>query len=334
MHSARQAMSRRKPNTKRLIDRTPPSGTASRSREGTIVAHYGVAVDVRLDDGQRQSVRVKRRSGHVVGDRVRVTGERLKRLARQSLLRRRDARGGIHVVAANLQVLGIVVAPLPPTPGGFVERAIVAARAADITPFLVINKSDLAGHPQLVNELGADYPRAILRTFPISAITGDGMDALRQFFSEGFRGAFVGSTGVGKSSLLNTLCPDIDLEVGDLNPQSGLGRHTTSASTLHTIPGGGELIDTPGFRDFGLIDITSRELATHFPGFEKALETPCRFRDCHHDTEPDCSVREAVLDGSVTEARYDTYCRLLSEVRDAEDAARRRGRPLPPRPLV
>lgn len=110
--------------------------------DGLIVSHYGVAVEVLFDSGERRVVRVKRNSGHVVGDRVRVTAEVLERLPRDTELRRRDARGGIHLVAANLDVLGIVLAPQ--SPPGFVDRAIVAARAAGLTPFLVFNKCDLA----------------------------------------------------------------------------------------------------------------------------------------------------------------------------------------------
>ena len=169
---------------------------------GLIVAHHGISVEVLFDNGQRRMVRVKRNSGHVVGDNVVVTGEVLKRLPRRTELQRRDARGGVHLVGANLDVLGIVVAPL--SPGGFIDRAIVAAQSAQLQPFLVVNKCDLDGTAELLEELKRVYGDSV-QIFPISAAERSGLAPLEEFLSEGHRGAFVGTTGVGKSSLLNAL---------------------------------------------------------------------------------------------------------------------------------
>jgi len=299
----------------------PDPSSATLAREGMIIAHRGVAVDVVWDDGQRGVVRVKRRSGHVVGDRVKVAGEVLEQLPRQTELRRRDAHGGIHLVGANLDVLGVVVAPMP-LPPGFIDRAIVSARAADLQPFIIINKCDLAASAELVRSLSATYTGAV-PVFSVSAATGSGLSPLREFL-KGHRGAFVGTTGVGKSSLLNALCPEIDLKVGEINVEKDRGRHTTTVSTLHSLSTGGELIDTPGFQDFGLVDISAQELAVYFPGFEKTGEHSCRFRDCRHRTEPGCAVVGLVAKGEVQAERYETYLEILNEVEAGEAESRRR----------
>jgi ribosome biogenesis GTPase len=286
---------------------------------GLIVAHHGISVEVLFDNGQRRMVRVKRNSGHVVGDNVTVTGEVLKRLPRRTELQRRDARGGIHLVGANLDVLGIVVAPQ--SPGGFIDRAIVAARSAGLEPFLLVNKCDLDGTAELLAELETLYKNS-LPIFPISAAARSGLDQIEKFLSEGHRGAFVGTTGVGKSSLLNALCPDIDLKVGSVSEYKSMGRHTTTVSTLHSLAGGGELVDTPGFRDFGLVDITVEELAEYFPGFENHRESACKFRNCRHRTEPGCAVLALVEQGKILMERYSTYMEILKEVESRQEEAR------------
>lgn len=293
----------------------------AQAASGVIVSHFGVAVEVLFQNEERRMVRVKRNSGHVVGDQVRVVGEVLERLPRKTELRRSDARGGVHMVAANLDVLGIVVAP--GTPGGFLDRAIVAARAAGLLPFIVFNKCDLPEAREQSTGLAVIYG-GILRFFALSAATGEGLEPLRDFLHEGHRGAFVGTTGVGKSSLLNALCPDINLKVGELSDQNWTGRHTTTVSSLHALPGGGELVDTPGFRDFGLVDISTSELVAHFPGFEALEQNACRFHNCRHRQEPGCSVRERVESGEIDNDRYQTYLALLTEVEAIEEAAQRR----------
>jgi ribosome biogenesis GTPase len=286
---------------------------------GVIVAHYGVAVDVRLDAGGVRSVKVGRRSGHVVGDRVEVIGERLRRLERRSELRRRDAMGNVHTVAANLDTLGIVVAAVPLTPTGFIDRALIAAETAGLEPLVIINKADLAETAALREEIRKTWlegPGAIsLPMLCVSATTSAGLGALLDHFAAGKRGAFVGTSGVGKSSLVNALLPKLELPVGEINPYSGLGRHTTTTATLHALPRGGELIDTPGFRDFGLVDIGLGDLERHFPGFAPLLAVQaCRFGDCRHRAEPDCAIKTAVDEGRLAKARWDRYLELLAEL--------------------
>lgn len=303
-----------------------PNGTDRRNAlpavNGRIVAHHGISVEVLFPCGLRCMVRVKRNSGHVVGDEVAVAGELLTRLPRLTELRRRDARGGVHLVAANLDVLGIVVAPLSPT--GFIDRAIVASRAARLTPFVVINKCDLPEGNRLAASLKETFASS-LPLFPLSAATGEGLSPLREYLSEGRRGVFVGSTGVGKSSLLNALCPHVNLAVGSVSDYRSMGRHTTTVSTLHSLDSGGELVDTPGFRDFGLVDISPQELAAHFPGFEQSVAESCRFSDCRHRSEPGCIVLRSLQEGRISQERYTTFLGLLDEVESDEEKKRIRG---------
>lgn len=283
-------------------------------KRGTLVAHYGVAVEI-LFDGEvdRQVIRVKRNSGHVVGDRVEVAGELLTRLERQSELSRMDTRGGVHIVGANLDTLYIVVSCEPLPPPGFIDRATVAARATGLIPILVANKSDLDCFTSYEDSLRSVYTES-LQIFAVSAESHQGLKSLRDYFSEGHRGIFVGPTGVGKSSILNSLLPELNLQTGEISKSKKRGRHTTTVSTLHTLPQGGELIDSPGFHDFGLVGLSALELAAFFPGFEKAAHQPCHFRDCKHREEPQCSVINMVAAKVIKEERYATYLQILAEV--------------------
>lgn len=286
----------------------------NQKREGVIVAHYGVAVDVLFTgDNNSTMVRVKRNSGHVVGDNVVVEDETLTRLDRVSEIARMDSRGGVHIVGANLDVLCIVVTCEPMPPPGFIDRAIVAARASGHIAVLVLNKSDLACFAEYEKMIRPQYTGSV-EIFSVSAETSDNLKELKAFFSKGHRGIFVGSTGVGKSSILNKILPEIQLATGEISESKKRGRHTTTVSTLHILDDGGELVDSPGFNDFGLVDTTVADLSYYFPGFEEATETPCKFRDCKHRNEPGCSVIEALDAGEIDRERYRTYLQVLEEV--------------------
>ncbi len=286
-------------------------------RKGVIVAHHGVAVDILFGSGERQMVQVKKHSGHVVGDDVVVREKLLTRLPRRTELRRKDSRGSIRIIGANLDVLGVVVSPLPRPSFGYVDQAIVAARAAALIPVLVINKCDLEVSEAVVAEFTDTYA-GIVDIFVMSAVTGEGIGALELFLGQKFRSFFVGITGVGKSSLLNAICPTLDLRVGKFYEAGNRGSNTTTVSTLHSLPGGGELVDTPGFSEFGLVDISAEDLAGYFPGFEQAMEGTCHFRDCRHRTEPGCAVAKLVVSGSIPKERYSTYLGILDQLEAGE----------------
>ncbi|SDU58179.1 ribosome small subunit-dependent GTPase A [Desulfobacula phenolica] len=293
------------------------SPSPSPGPKGVIVAHHGIAVDILFASGERRKVKVKRRAGHVVGDNVAVQDQRLTRLPRKTQLCRRDSRGSVRIIGANLDVLGVVISHLPlPTPG-YIDQAIVAAREADLTPILVINKKDLEGSEPFIAKIRNTYT-GIVDIFAVSSSTGEGLDELTLFLGQGFRSFFVGITGVGKSSLLNAICPTLDLQIGRLYEAGKRGCNTTTVSTLHSLPGGGELVDTPGFNEFGLVDISTEDLAGYFPGFEDAMESRCRFRDCRHRTEPGCAVLQLVESKKITRERYATYLAIFDQLEAGE----------------
>jgi len=305
--------------------KTSPAPPGS-EREAVIVSHFGVKVLVRFPDGSTHMAHVKRSSGHVVGDCVTICeADQLKRLPRRTLLTRMDNNDKPRPLAANLDSLGIVVAAVPQTPPGFVERILVAAYAAGLKPFIVLNKIDLPATRQLREKLEEEFsPLAAIVC--VSASEKHNLEELCQHLASAGRTVFVGVSGAGKSSLLNALVPELDLAVGQLS-QDQHGRHVTSVSTLIALPDGGELVDTPGFRDFSPVDVSSEDLAYWYPGFSSILEqTPCKFRNCRHRNEPGCSIIPAVGADTLKPERYELYLQTLTEIEEREKQQSQRGR--------
>jgi ribosome biogenesis GTPase len=301
---------------KGLAERSPRASDLEDRRNGEpgrVVAHHGVAVLVRFDAGGERQIWLSPEQRAVAGDRVVVVGERLLVEPAHGILRRRDNRGRERTIAVNLDVLGIVVAPEPREPPGYIDRGFVIARAAGIEAVVILNKFDLETGPDLADRLGEIYG-ASSSVHRVSATTGEGVDLISAMLAEGKLGALVGPSGVGKSSLLNELVPDLDLQVSALNRGSRKGRHTTTTATLHSLVGGGLLVDTAGFKDFIAVDVDALEAANLFPGFESALEAGCRFRNCLHRTEPDCSVLAALETGEIPARRHRAYLELLDEL--------------------
>jgi ribosome biogenesis GTPase len=278
-------------------------------KEGVIASHFGVAVVIEEASRERVLLRVKRKSGLVVGDSV-FFDSRIQNIAARKNILARQTDHGIQEIAANLDLLGIVVAPLPRTPQSFIDLAIVAALHQGIRPVIIINKADLVEHAEFETSLrkifGAD-----ISIFATSTTTNDGIEALKNFLNKHGRALFIGVSGSGKSSLVNTLVPDAGLDIGNLAPTDSHGKHVTTVSTLHHVDGGSELIDTPGIRDFRIASVQPVELAALFVGFAQWLKVPCRFRNCLHDHEPGCSIRQAVSDLHIEKSRYEIYLELL-----------------------
>ncbi|MDB6103947.1 MAG: ribosome biosis GTPase [Gammaproteobacteria bacterium] len=225
---------------------------------------------------------------------------------RRNALYRSNVRGGAEPVVANLSQLLVVLAPMP-VPDLFVlDRYLAAATSGGISATLVLNKRELGIDEHLQRELGV-YQAAGYDWLACSKRTGEGMDAVLAACA-GATTALVGQSGVGKSSLIGRLVPQADIAVGELVREEE-GRHTTTASHLFDLPGGGSLIDSPGVRDFA--PAIDRLDGGHLGFIEVARLAPeCRFTDCRHMREPGCAVIAAAAAGSMHPRRYESYRRL------------------------
>lgn len=238
-------------------------------------------------------------------------------LPRRSRLARRAPGGGQgeRVVAANIDQVVVVFAAAKPDPHPrMLDRFLVIAEGNDLSARVVVNKVELVGDA-VARERFHVYESAGYLVFHTSVKADLGLDALRDALA-GRRSVFTGPSGVGKSSLLNALFPGANLRVGAISESVNKGRHTTVGAQMLPLPGadGGYVIDTPGLREVGLWELPSAQLDWCFPEMRPYRET-CRFADCRHTVEPDCAVRAALRAGTVSETRYDSYVRLLEEMR-------------------
>lgn len=227
---------------------------------------------------------------------------------RKNQLSRQPARGSkAETIAANISHLVVVMAALPAPDLFITDRYLCAARLMGAEAAIAWNKADLAPLPEaeLAVYAAIGYP-----LFPVSAATGFGLEALQSWLDQGI-GLLVGQSGVGKSSLLNRLVPGSDTATGRLSAATDEGRHTTTASIMYTLEGGGRLIDTPGVRDFVPAIPDLRDIAH---GFAEIGTTgrDCRFADCSHLREPDCAVEAAVGNGLIDARRHESYRRLMN----------------------
>lgn len=240
-------------------------------------------------------------------------------LPRRNVLQRTDSRGGVEDIAANLDQLGIVVAPRPTCDPFIIDRYLAGAGYAGIDAFLILNKQDLIGSPGFSPEEFAFldvYRRIGIPVVTVSAKHGQGLDALMTRL-EGRRTLLAGQSGVGKSSLTNKLCQGSYRATSDLSAGSGQGKHTTVSSAIVQLPWG-ELTDSPGVRDYAppvmpLPDIQRGylEIIERAPG--------CRFQDCLHLREPQCAVQAAVQAGEIDPRRLESYRRLVNLTRQLDE---------------
>jgi ribosome biogenesis GTPase len=253
-------------------------------------------------------------------------------LPRRSQLTRREPGAGYgeRVLAANVDQVVVVMAATRPEPHvRMLDRFLAIAEANELLPRVVINKLDLVSEEETLHRF-ADYRHAGYTVHLTSVKAGTGLAELRQAM-DGLVSVYTGPSGVGKSSLLNTMYPGLNLRVGEISESVQKGRHITVGGLLHALPGpgGGYVVDTPGLREVGLWGLPPALLPACFPEFRAYLHE-CRFTDCTHIAEPGCAVRAAVEAGSVSRARYESYAKLRAELEEADEAltsyARRDGK--------
>lgn len=222
-----------------------------------------------------------------------------------------------HIVASNLdQSMLLVTIKNPKTSTGFIDRCLVASEMYHVSSLIVCNKADLYGPKELAvfEEWVRVYGGAGYPVLLVSAETGQGMDDLQARMVDKTT-LVTGHSGVGKSSLLNRWLPGLNRRTQDVSGWSGKGLHTTTFAEMFELPNGGKLIDTPGMREFGLVNLERAELSHYFPEMRRVMEH-CQFNNCQHLNEPDCAVKTAVRDGVIDEKRYLSYVNLLESIDD------------------
>lgn len=291
-------------------------------RQGRVLRVQGLHSIVQLDDGSTRSCATRRLlktlstdQRHVVaaGDLVWVRPEGksdgiIERVEPRSGVLSRTSRGRQHVLVTNVDQLIIVTsAAQPRLKPNLLDRYLVTAEKTRIEPIICINKVDLVSRADLEPLIGV-YSQLGYRILQVSATQGWGISALKQLVG-GRSSAFTGQSGVGKSSLLNSIEPGLGLRVQEVSEESEKGKHTTTTAELIPLSAGGFVIDTPGIRQFQLWDVIPEEVA----GFYRDLRpyvSHCRYPDCTHTHEEPCAVKDAVADGFIDARRYESYLQI------------------------
>lgn len=301
----------------RLIDQQLNEGELGEEQTGLVIAHYGNQVDVECRQGEKTGavVRCHLRANLptlVTGDEVvwrdgNPTGVVVAGLPRHSELSRPDSHGQLRPIAANIDYIVIVIAPQPEPHANLIDRYLVAAESVDIEPLILLNKTDLINNSNqsVIDELLSIYPDIGYRVLRASTKDQRGLDALKATLDQR-TSVFVGQSGVGKSSLINRLLPGVDLKVGELSQGSAKGTHTTTTAKLFHFPDGGDIVDSPGIREFGLWHMSRDQVLQGFREFRPFLGL-CRFRDCRHSGEPGCELAAALQRGDISPRRLQSF---------------------------
>jgi ribosome biogenesis GTPase len=302
--------------------------------EGLVFRSTGSWYDVQLNNGSRVQCRLKgvlrldelkNTNPIAVGDYVLLekseegdmmiteVRERKNYIIRQSPRQVKSK----HIIAANLdQAVLLATLSHPRTSSGFIDRFLVTAEAYQVPAVLVFNKQDMLDTKGKMKQqaLANIYTRIGYRVLFASAETGEGIDDVKEMLKDKVS-LIAGHSGVGKSSIVNRIEPDLNLRVNNISKISGKGMHTTTFAEMHNLSFGGKIIDTPGIREFGLYHITPEELFHYFPEF-RALMNQCKFNNCLHENEPDCAVKAAFVNNEIPESRYVNYLNMLEDLKE------------------
>lgn len=305
--------------------------------EGTVISSTGNWYEVAAEDGRPYLCKVKgnfRLKGVkttnpvAVGDRVSfdydaqistgapdtrggwitAVGERSNCIIRKSV----NLSKQTHILAANIDRAFLVAGLTQPrTPQGFIDRFLVTGEAYHVPVCLVFNKSDLWGEEERLqfSEYRRIYGEAGYEVLQTSTASGEGMDGLREKMKKRTC-LFAGNSGVGKSALIRYLEPNLDVRIGEISSTHRKGKHTTTYARMYPLSFGGYIVDTPGVKEFGMVQLKTDELARYFPEM-RAISGQCRFGNCTHEHEPGCAVKEALAEGKISSLRYNSYLNIL-----------------------
>ncbi len=298
---------------------------------GLVTKSTGSWYQVLGDDGNRYECRIKgifRTQGIkttnpiAVGDRVEFEIEQGQQSAvitklepRKNYIIRRSVNLSkqTQIIGANLDLaLLVVTLASPPTSTGFIDRFLVTAEAYGIPAALVFNKLDLFSEEglEILAEYIAIYENLGYPCFTVSALEKENIETLNEVLKDKIT-LISGHSGVGKSTLINAIIPGSDLKTGNISDWSDKGKHTTTFAEMIDLPFGGKLIDTPGIRELGIVDIEPQELSHYFPEMRNLLNQ-CKFHNCRHINEPGCAVLVALENGEIEPSRYDSYLSIYN----------------------
>jgi ribosome biogenesis GTPase len=306
------------------IENQLQEATSGDEQRGRVIANFGAKL--LIEDKQKHIIRCQSRAnlGHcVVGDYVifqqiinSEDGVVSAICDRQSVLARNLYHGEVKAVAANVDQILILNSPIPQLQTALIDRYLVATELTNIEAIIVFNKIDLLDGKtrQAIDTLTALYNGLGYRTLLYSNKTELGWSELEAILKDK-TSVLVGQSGVGKSSTIKRLLPDIDIQIGELSESGALGKHTTSASRLYHLPYGGEIIDSPGVRDFGLWHLPKENIIAGFREL-RTLIGQCQFRNCTHQQEPGCAILGAYEKGLISKERFHNFQTILSSVEE------------------
>lgn len=315
--------------SKRLISKDTFSDDEQlgESRAAVVIGRFGKHADVEETSGVITKCHIRRTIDSVVcGDKVEfrpgkdgsqtVNGVIELVHDRESVLTRPDFYDGVKPIAANIDQIIIVSSVLPALSLNIIDRYLVASEDVMITPIILLNKIELLDEAarQEVEQQLKIYSNIGYQVLLTSCKTGEGIQELTTILQDKIS-VFVGQSGVGKSSIVNQLLPEADEAIGEISDNSGLGQHTTTAAKLLHFPLGGDLIDSPGVREFALWHLPIESITTGFVEFRDYLGG-CKFRDCKHLDDPGCLIRDAAENGKINILRYDSYHKILASMLD------------------
>lgn len=289
-----------------------------KAEQGLVISYFGNSVAVETASGQVFQCHLHRNQDlPVVGDQVLWEQEKADAgtitsiLPRRSLLSRGEGHGKTKPIAANIDVMMIVLSTIPVFSDYLVDRYLIAAELLKLRAMLVLNKIDLLDEANLKiqSELLEPYRQIGYHVVLTSAVTEGGLDSLNAVL-KGKTAVLVGPSGVGKSSIISALGHET-VRVGEVSAK-GSGKHTTTATRLYHLPDGANLIDSPGVREFNLWPVTKQDVLKGFKEFHAFL-TGCKFRDCAHLVEPGCAVQDAVASGKISAERFKNYQALMKQ---------------------